>query len=137
MKRLISLLLCLVLCASMLPAARAENTLCLTAEGSDGILTLTVTATEDLVDCCGILLKFSAPEGFIYVDKSAVVHPGFDDPTENGDILSFLMDSPSQGFLLAAGEPILTIQLTIPQHNAAQSAQNAGEAGRLSASVGD
>ena len=38
---------------------------------------------------------------------------------------------------LVSGYGVQTIQLTIPQHNAAQSAPNAGEAGRLSASVGD
>ncbi|MBR5343014.1 MAG: immunoglobulin domain-containing protein [Oscillospiraceae bacterium] len=116
MKRLLSLLLCLVLCASMLPAAHAENSLCLTAEGSDGVLTLTVTATEDMVDCCGVRLKFTAPEGFVYVDGSVVPHPGFSDKEMNGEKLIFFMDNPMQGFLLAAGEPILTIQLTIPEN---------------------
>ena len=113
MKRLLSLALCLFLCLSLLPAARAEGGVRLELEKSEGLVTLRVVADEDLVNCGGIHLVFTVPEGFTYASCSP--YPAFEGHLIlNEEKLNFTMDV-VQGFRLPAGEPILTLVLNVPE----------------------
>ena len=111
MKRLLSLLLCLLLCLTLLPAAHAEAAAALTAVAEEGDIVLTLSVTEDLNEVCGLHIRFTAPEGFAY-DK-ARFHEGFA-KTVNTEQLDFILDSAQSAVDIAAGEPIITLCLTMP-----------------------
>ena len=115
MKRLLSLLLCLLLCLTLLPAAHAEAAVVLTAVAEEGDIVLTLSVTEDLNEVCGLHIRFTVPEGFAY-DKArpARVHEGFA-KTVNTEQLDFILDSAQSAVDIAAGEPIITLWLTMPE----------------------
>ncbi len=111
MKRLLSLLLCFLLCLTLVPAARAEAAPVLTAvrEGDDVVLTLSFS--EDMPNLGGLHLRFGVPEGFVY-DK-CTVYPGFT-KTMNTARLDLVTDTPNQVIPIAAGEPVVTLYLKAP-----------------------
>ena len=113
MKRLLAFLICLALCASLLPAASAEGAVCLTAEEADGCVKLTLSATVDLANFQGMHLLFTAPEGFAF--SSCEPHPLLKRGEINKPELDVEILARKAGACISAGEPILTLYLSIPE----------------------